>query len=439
MVDGFGKDSLSPELHPYKYKGKVPIPLLGMVDDIFMISESGYKAQRLNGFINAKTAIKRLQFGAKKCHVMHIGNNIPTHKKSDFYVDEWLMTETEERETNTTDIEENFNGEEEIQEVENTKYLGQIISTNGSNMKNLENRANKGIGLVNKIQTTLTNTPGGKYHFELAVIMRNAILISSILSCSETWYNITEVEYRKLEQTDEILMKKIFNCSSQITHEVLYLELGLMPARFIILLRKLMYLQHILKQKSQDTLLYRFFKVQMDNPSKNDWVTGTLQDLEKVNINMELFEIEQMSEEMFKNICKQKVKSLAFEYLNNKLKQRQSYSEVKYSNLNMSKYLHEDLGYTFKEKQNLFQCRMNDLDVKVNRKWKYDDITCRSCKDQTKPETQQHVICCKSLVDRNMKITYLPSYSELYSEDIEQQMYTSMVLSENVRLSQVPM
>ena len=176
-----------------------------------MISESGYKAQRLNGFINAKTAIKRLQFGAKKCNVMHIGNNIPKHKKSNFYVDEWLMKETDERETNTTEMKETFNGEEEIQETENTKYLGQIISTNGSNLKNIENRANKGIGLVNKIMTTLTNTPGGKYHFELAVIIRNAILISSILSCSKTWYNISEVEYRKLKQTDEILMKKIFN------------------------------------------------------------------------------------------------------------------------------------------------------------------------------------------------------------------------------------
>ena len=93
----------------------------------------------------------------------------------------------------------------------------------------------------------------------------------------------------------------------------------------------------------------------------------------------------------------------------------------------MSKYLYEDLGYTVKEKQTLFQCRMNDLDVKANRRWKYDDITCRSFKDQTKLETQQHVICCRSLVDRNMKITYL-------REDIEQQMYTSMVLTENVRL-----
>ena len=60
MVDGFGKESLKSELEPYKYKGHVPLPILGMVDDIFLISESGHKAQRLNGFINAKTALKRL-------------------------------------------------------------------------------------------------------------------------------------------------------------------------------------------------------------------------------------------------------------------------------------------------------------------------------------------------------------------------------------------
>ena len=42
MVDGFGKDSLSPELQPYKYKSEVPLPLLGMVDNVLIISESGY-------------------------------------------------------------------------------------------------------------------------------------------------------------------------------------------------------------------------------------------------------------------------------------------------------------------------------------------------------------------------------------------------------------
>ena len=48
MVDGFVKASLSPELQPYKHKSEVPISLLGMVDNVFIMSESGYKSQPLN-------------------------------------------------------------------------------------------------------------------------------------------------------------------------------------------------------------------------------------------------------------------------------------------------------------------------------------------------------------------------------------------------------
>ena len=59
MVDGFGKESLNQGMDPYKYKGIVAIPILGMVDDIFAISESGHKSQQLNGFLNAKCALKR--------------------------------------------------------------------------------------------------------------------------------------------------------------------------------------------------------------------------------------------------------------------------------------------------------------------------------------------------------------------------------------------
>ena len=103
--------------------------------------------------------------------------------------------------------------------------------------------------------------------------MRNAILISSILSCSEIWYNISELEYRKLEQTDEMLLKEILKCSSQIQLKVLYLELGLMPIRFIILMRGVIYLQHILKQQKEQTLFYKFFKAQLNNPTKK---TGLL-------------------------------------------------------------------------------------------------------------------------------------------------------------------
>ena len=123
MVENFGKESIKSELEPYKYKNEITIPLLGMVDDILIISDSGYKSQRLNGYINAKTAIKRLQFGPDKCHIMHIGKNIPEHKKMKFYVDGWEMKEIDNKLTGNKETQETFNGEEGIMKVKPSSML----------------------------------------------------------------------------------------------------------------------------------------------------------------------------------------------------------------------------------------------------------------------------------------------------------------------------
>ena len=71
QIDTIGRESLEAGLEPFKYKNKVDIPALGMVDDILTISESGYKTTRMNAFITSKIALKKLQFGPKKCFVLH--------------------------------------------------------------------------------------------------------------------------------------------------------------------------------------------------------------------------------------------------------------------------------------------------------------------------------------------------------------------------------
>ena len=108
--------------------------------------------------------------------------------------------------TGETKLQETHEGEHNVLESCSEKYMGQLLSCDGSNVKNVENRANKGICMAGTIQSTLTNVPGGKFHFEIAVMMRHAYLISSMLSYCEVWYNITEVELRKLERVDETLL-----------------------------------------------------------------------------------------------------------------------------------------------------------------------------------------------------------------------------------------
>ena len=101
----------------------------------------------------------------------------------------------------------------------------------------------------------------------------------------------------------------------------------------------------------------------------------------------------------------------------------------------MATYFKENkLRLSVQERQFLFQCRMNDTDAHANRAWKYKDISCISCKDTSKIETGAHLLECKILCDKNDRISYLPTYSSLYSTDIEEQIYTSRMMQQNMYL-----
>ena len=97
----------------------------------------------------------------------------------------------------------------------------------------------------------------------------------------------------------------------------------------------------------------------------------------------------------------------------------------------MSNYLQEnDFGFSVEERQNLFRCRMDDIDVKANRSWKYENTNSMACKEQRQTENQ---LLCQPLLNKNCKVTYIPSYNELFRDSIEDQMYTSNILWENLK------
>ena len=62
-VDTFGKECLKNGKELYYYKGKVGKPPLAMIADLICVSKCGIKSVLMNAFINAKTNMKKLQFG----------------------------------------------------------------------------------------------------------------------------------------------------------------------------------------------------------------------------------------------------------------------------------------------------------------------------------------------------------------------------------------
>ena len=87
---------------------------------------------------------------------------------------------------------------------------------------------------------------------------------------------------------------------------------------------------------------------------------------------------------------------------------------------------------TVREKLFLFQCRTRDINVKANRPWKFDDIKCITCNKHA--ETQEHILECDMLFKKNDYITYIPEHSELFSSCVEDQIYISRVIFENMKI-----
>ena len=238
----FGKECLLEDKHLYYYKDEVPVPILTMVDDALAITECGFKTTMMNSYLNTKTKIKKLQYGVDKCFKMHVGKQCNSDICPDLHVDSWKMKTVNEVETGGNKLVDEYTGLHEMKEVETEKYLGDVISSDGKNLKNMMARKGRGTGITNQIMTKLEYVCFGKHFFQVAVIWRNTYLISSLLTNAEAWVNVINADIDILECVGESLLRKILEDSLTTPIEMLYLEMGVTPIRVIIKERRMNFL-----------------------------------------------------------------------------------------------------------------------------------------------------------------------------------------------------
>ena len=153
--------TLSDSKYTYLYRGEVEIPPLRMVDDVLCVSECGFKTSMAHSYIAMKTDSKKLQFGAQKCKKLHVGRFCEDFKCQTLKVDTWKEVEFRDEETGVDEIEDVHIGEEIMEEKDEEKYLGDVISTDGKNIKNVKARVAKGKGIASRILTILDGIPFG--------------------------------------------------------------------------------------------------------------------------------------------------------------------------------------------------------------------------------------------------------------------------------------
>ena len=65
-----------------------------------------------------------------------------------------------------------------LNEVTEEMYLGDLLSSDSRNTKNIRNRISKGIGLISQIINLLESVSFGPHYFEIAMLLRESVLIN---------------------------------------------------------------------------------------------------------------------------------------------------------------------------------------------------------------------------------------------------------------------
>ena len=367
-MDQLGKIVYKDDKLTYKYKGEVPVPPLEMVDDVVTLSECGSTSITMNSTVNTFMEHKRLRLNTKKCAKMHIGKKCAGCPKLQVHGEEMKTSDKE-------------------------KYLGDLINTAGTTKDTFAARLSRGNAILVEIRSILSEIPLGTRRTEIGLALREAWFINGCLFNSEVWFNVAAQDVHKLETIDNKILRHILGAHSKVPVEFLHLETGTLNISSVMAVRRMGYLQTILKRPESE-LLRKVFTAMKKNPTKGDWNEKINRDFADINEVIDEEKIANQSELAYKNEIKRKVRKCALEKLNKMKENHSKIKHIKHEHLNKPQDYITSNKLNNKQTSLIFNLRSRCINTfKKNFAIMYKgDQNCPLCENET--DTQEHALQC---------------------------------------------
>ena len=224
-----------------------------------------------------------------------------------------------------------------------------------------------------------------------------------------------------IEKIEEECLCKILETGKNCPISLLYLETGQLPAKYQIQIMMLNFLKYILDQE-QDSLIFKFFKAQSENPIKGDWVTNIRKIMKEINMQETFEHITLMKKHIFKKHVIKKVRNKAFQYLLAQIKSKGKGIEYG-EELKCQGYLLPNTILTLEEQREIFSYRSRMNKLSYNYKGNKIEEKCK-CGLQI---TNEHLYYCKVLNNSNKTV----EYSKIFNGRLCEMKYVINILKEN--------
>ena len=276
----------------------------------------------------------------------------------------------------------------------------------------MDQRYEKSQGYAVSCQAMCTEISLGYQLYSIVKMIHQAIFLNGTLVKCETWPHFTEQRMVVFERAEQSLFRKVFNAHSKTAIESLYLELGIMPFRFHLMKRRILYFCDIMK-RGDNELTKMVVLTQKENPIKGDFYIQVKNDM--LTLGIQESNIISISKGTVKDILDAKLSNLAFQHL---IKLAHTHSKVhteSYTNLQGMSYLN-DVRFTPDLVNLFFRFRIRMYSVRNNfrNNYKQSNIMCPLCEAQK--DSQSHLFECTAILQR---LQNKPSskYEDIFSLD----------------------
>ena len=227
-----------------------------------------------------------------------------------------------------------------------------------------------------------------------------------------------------LQVLDRYILRLILRAQAKVPCEMLYLETGALELKHVIAVRRLVYIQHILK-KHDEEIVKKIYVAQKKSPCTGDWVLIVAEDRLTYNIEYSDEQIAELSDDEFKKYVKKQVRHQAFNELKDIQNEHIKVKHIKFESLfSPQEYLiNPQINNSIRSL--LFNLRCQSVrGVKANFSNFYQGSTQCHFKCLNKEDSQEHMLQCHELLlhlDLNQKsILSEVEYSDLFGSTDKQ-------------------
>ena len=387
----------------YMYHNKIPIPPLAMVDDVAAMVECN-SITALSCNIKTDTFIQRKklegQVGEGKCQWVHIG---PNQCNSCYSINDTI-----------------------ISQAEAYKYLGDHVANIWKVL--YEKRCEKAIGYSATCQAMALEMSLGNQLYAIAKLVHMSIFVNGTLINTETWPHFTTERVEAFERIEQNFFRKILKAHSKTPIEAIYLELGVLPLRFNIMKRRILYLQDILNRDDEE-LTKQVICQQKVSCYDGDFYPQVCKDMASISISEQDLKC---TKQQLKNLVHDKVKTKAYQFLISKAREHSKIREEIYENGEGAAY-YMDNRFTPDLVTLLFKFRTRTYLVKNNFRNNYrnTNINCPICDAQD--DKQEHIFECHNiLIEYSKQMTCRAE--DIYSNDLDVLYDVAITLKELVHI-----